>query len=199
MSNYYIANLYDFILYPFLNKTRQKTAKIIIQLNPESLIDICCGTGNQLKYLSHTKIKLTGIDNSAKMLQAAKNINCFNQDARNIQFPDQSFDLAFIQLALHEKSFDDQIKIINESYRILKNNGYLVIMDYDIGNHTSKSAKHIINFIEFLAGKEHYSHFKNYHQNGGLQKLIQSSQFQNIRSIYLAGKSMLVNIYKKNS
>lgn len=199
MSNYYIANLYDFILYPFLNKTREKTAKIIIQLNPESIIDICCGTANQLKYLSHTKIKLTGIDNSPAMLKAAKNINCFNQDARNIQFPDQSFDVAFIQLALHEKSFKDQEKIINESYRILKNNGYLVIMDYNIGNHTSKSAKHIINIIEFLAGKEHYRHFKSYHQNGGLQKLIQPDLFQNIRSIHLAAKSMVLNIYKKNS
>ena len=101
MSNYYLASIYDFILYPFLNKTRQKTAKIINQLNPESLIDICCGTGNQLKYLNHTKIKLTGIDHSEVMLKAAKNLNCYNQDAREIQFPDKYFDMALIQLALH--------------------------------------------------------------------------------------------------
>ena len=165
MSNFYFASIYDFILYPFLNKTRQKTAKIISQLNPESLIDICCGTGNQLKYLSRTKIKLTGIDNSAGMLKAAKNLNCYIQDAREIQFSDKEFEMALIQLALHEKSFDDQKKIIKEVHRILKNKGYLVIVDYDIGNQTSTSAKYIINIIEYLAGKEHYGFFKEYHKS----------------------------------
>ncbi|MFO7830236.1 MAG: methyltransferase domain-containing protein [Bacteroidales bacterium] len=197
MSNYYLASIYDFILYPFLNKTRQKTAKIINQLNPESLIDICCGTGNQLKYLNHTKIKLTGIDNSAEMLKAAKNLNCYNQDAREIQFPDKEFEMALIQLALHEKSFDDQKKIIEEIYRILKMKGYLVIMDYDIGNQTSKSAKYIINIIEYLAGKEHYGYFKEYHKNNGVTKLINTNHFKLIKKTAFAGKAMSLMIFQK--
>ncbi len=197
MSNFYLASIYDFILYPFLNKTRQKTAKIISRLNPESLIDICCGTGNQLKYLSHTKIKLTGIDNSAGMLKAAKNLNCYIQDAREIQFPDKEFEMALIQLALHEKSFDDQEKIINEIHRILKNEGYLVIMDYDIGNQTSKSAKYIINIIEYLAGKEHYGYFKEYHKNNGVNQLIKNHHFKLIKKTAIAGKSMSLMIFQK--
>ncbi|MFO7842938.1 MAG: class I SAM-dependent methyltransferase [Bacteroidales bacterium] len=197
MSNFYLASIYDFILYPFLNKTRQKTAKIISRLNPESLIDICCGTGNQLKYLSHTKIKLTGIDNSAGMLKAAKNLNCYIQDAREIQFPDKEFEMALIQLALHEKSFDDQEKIINEIHRILKNEGYLVIMDYDIGNQTSKSAKYIINIIEYLAGKEHYGYFKEYHKNNGVNQLIKNHHFKLIKKTAFAGKSMSLMIFQK--
>lgn len=197
MSNFYLASIYDFILYPFLNKTRQKIARIINQLDPESLIDICCGTGNQLKYLSHTKIKLTGIDNSAEMLKAAKNLNCYIQDAREIQFPDKEFEMALIQLALHEKSSDDQLKIIDETHRILKNSGYLVVMDYHIDHKTSKSAKYMINIIEFLAGKEHYSHFKNYKQNGGLSKLIDTNRFDTTRTIHLAGRSMVLKIYQK--
>jgi len=197
MSNYYLASLYDFILYPFLNKTRKQTAKIINQLNPESLIDICCGTGNQLKHLSHTKIKLTGIDNSSSMLGAAKHYNCFKQDARKIEFPDKTFDMALIQLALHEKSIEDQQRIIHEAYRILKDSGHLVVLDYQIDSKTSRSAKNIITFIEFLAGKEHYRHFKGYNQSGGLSKLIDANRFYTTRTIHLAGKSMVLKIYQK--
>ncbi|MGC9374872.1 MAG: class I SAM-dependent methyltransferase [Bacteroidales bacterium] len=159
MSGYPLASIYDLLLYPFLHNTRKRTAQFIQQLNPESIIDICCGTGNQLKYLGHTNIKLTGIDNSPAMLGAVKHFNCYQQDARSIEFPDQSFDMALIQLALHEKSPDDQFKIIEETYRILKNDGYLVIVDYHIDHKVSKLAKYVINFIEFIAGKEHYSHF----------------------------------------
>ncbi len=197
MTNYFIAGVYDWLLYPFLNKTRKHTAKIIQQINPESLIDICCGTGNQLKYLGHTNIKLTGVDNSPEMLNSGKLFNCLQQDARNIEFPDQSFDMALIQLALHEKSIEDQQRIIHEAYRILKDKGHLLILDYHIDSQTSKSAKYMINIIEFLAGKEHYSHFKNYKQNGGLSKLIDTNRFDTTRTIHLAGRSMVLKIYRK--
>ncbi len=197
MSRYPLASIYDLLLYPFLHNTRKRTAQCIQQLNPDSLIDICCGTGNQLKYLGHAKIKLTGIDNSPAMLGAVKHLNCYQQDARFIEFPDQSFEMALIQLALHEKSSDDQFKIMEETYRILKNDGYLVIVDYHIDHKTSKSAKYVINFIEFLAGKEHYSHFKNYKKNGGLAKLVDSNRFSVQRTIHLAGKSMVLKIYRK--
>ncbi|MEA2107689.1 MAG: class I SAM-dependent methyltransferase [Bacteroidota bacterium] len=185
------------MLYPFLHNTRKRTAQFIQQLNPESLIDICCGTGNQLKYLGHTNIKLTGIDNSPAMLGAVKHFNCYQQDARSIEFPDQSFDMALIQLALHEKSVSDRETILKEVNRILKNNGYLVIMDYRFDNQTSKSAKYIIGMIEFLAGKQHYNHFKTYLKRGGLLKLVNPNHFKMLRSIPLAGKSMTLNIYQK--
>ncbi|HSH52397.1 MAG TPA: class I SAM-dependent methyltransferase [Bacteroidales bacterium] len=198
MAKYHIAGFYDFLLYPFLNKTRKQTAKIIHQLYPESLIDICCGTGNQLKYLNHTNIKLTGIDNSPEMLNSGKYFNCHQQDARSIEFPDQSFEMALIQLALHEKSVDDRGKILKEVYRILKNNGYLVIMDYNINHKTSKFAKYIIRIIEFFAGRQHYKHFKTYLNNGGLTKLVDQNRFKTLRTIHLAGNSMVLKIYRKS-
>ncbi|MDY6800099.1 MAG: class I SAM-dependent methyltransferase [Bacteroidota bacterium] len=197
MSRYPLASIYDLLLYPFLHNTRKRTAQFIQQLNPESLIDICCGTGNQLKYLKHAQIKLTGIDNSPAMLGSAKHFNCYQQDARSIEFPDQSFEMALIQLALHEKSVDDREKILKEAYRILKNNGYLVIMDYNINHKTSKFAEYIIRIIEFFAGRQHYNHFKTYLKGDGLLKLVNPNHFKTLRSIPLAGKSMVLNIYQK--
>lgn len=199
MANYAVAKLYDFLLYPFLNKIRKKTAKIIIQLNPKSVIDICCGTGNQLEYLKNTDIKLTGIDLSPTMLKVAKHIDCYEQDARDIQFPDNSFDLVMIQLALHEKSFEDQKMIIDEASRITRNNGHLLIVDYEINEKTKSSSRYIINAIEFLAGKEHFRNFREYHKNECTNKLISNNVFLLEKKVLIAGKSMALQIYRKTN
>lgn len=199
MENYTLAKFYDILLYPFLNNIRKRTSKIILQLNPESIIDICCGTGNQLKFLKNSTIQLTGIDNSIAMLKASKGLNCFAQDARNIQFPDHSFDMALIQLALHEKSFDDQQDIINEAYRIIKPGGHLLILDYEIDKNTKAFSRHVINFIEFIAGKEHYNYFKQYHKNNCTYHLINPEQFSLKRKIKIAGNSMLLQLFEKKT
>ena len=199
MANYAVAKLYDFLLYPFLNNIRKKTAKIIIQLNPKSVIDICCGTGNQLEYLMNTNIKLTGIDLSPAMLKVAKHIDCYEQDARDIQFPDNSFDLVMIQLALHEKSFDDQKMIIDEASRIIRNNGHLLIVDYEFNEKTKSYSRYVINAIEFMAGKEHFRNFKEYHKNECTNKLIDNNKFLLERKVLIAGKSMALQIYRKTN
>lgn len=199
MANYAVAKLYDLLLYPFLNKIRKKTAKIIIQLNPKSVIDICCGTGNQLEYLKNTDIKLTGIDLSPAMLKVAKHIDCYEQDARDIQFPNNSFDLVMIQLALHEKSFDDQKMIIDEASRITRNNGHLLIVDYEINEKTKPYSRYVINAIEFLAGKEHFKNFKEYHKNECTNKLISNNVFLLEKKVLIAGKSMALQIYRKTN
>jgi ubiquinone/menaquinone biosynthesis C-methylase UbiE len=199
MASYAVAKAYDLLLHPFLHNIRKKTAKIIIQLNPNSVIDICCGTGNQLQYLKNTDIKLTGVDLSPAMLEVAKHMDCYEQDARNMAFPNDSFDLAMIQLALHEKSFDDQKEIIAEAYRIIKNNGHLLIVDYEINEKTKSSSRYVINAIEFLAGKEHFKNFKEYHKNECTNKLISNNQFLLEKKVLIAGKSMALQIYRKQA
>ena len=186
-----ISKLYDLLLFPFLNKIRKLTARIILQLNPNNVIDICCGTGNQLKFLTNSGINLMGIDNSNQMLKAAKGINCDIQDARNIQFSKNSFDLALIQLALHEKPVEDQKQIIDEAYRIINNSGHLLIVDYEISKDTKVHARRIINSIEFLAGKEHYRNFKEFHKNQCTQNIISKSQFTLEKKLLVAGKSII--------
>lgn len=199
MANYNLAGVYDMLLFPFLRKLRDITAQKILQYKPESLIDICCGTGNQLKHLTNKGIGLTGIDNSPQMLKNAKGLNCYLQDATDIKLPEESFDMALIQLALHEKTPDIQQKIVSEIYRIVKKDGYFFIVDYEIGKHTQKPAKYIIYAIEYMAGKEHYRNFKLYHKNGCLKNLIQRNQFIAIEKQYIAGGAMAITIFKKRS
>lgn len=197
MASYLVANLYDFLLYPFLHSTRKKTAKLITQLNPESVLDVCCGTGNQLTYIKSTSINLTGIDLSENMMKKSDRVKCYVQDARKIEFPNESYDLALIQLALHEKPLEDQIKIIGEMHRVIKPNGYLLIIDYQISKKTNKSSKYIIHTIEFLAGRNHYKNFRQFHRNNCTQKLIDESDFYLEKHELLAGKAISLKLFRK--
>ncbi len=197
MASYIAANLYDFLLYPFLHSTRKKTAELISQLNPESVLDVCCGTGNQLAYIKNTNINLNGIDLSENMLKKSDRVKCFIQDARKIEFPNESYDLALIQLALHEKPFEDQVKIIREMHRVIKQNGYLLIVDYEISKITNKSSKYIIHAIEFLAGRNHYKYFRQFHRNNCTQKLIDETDFYLEKHELLAGNAMSLKLFRK--
>lgn len=50
MTDYRLtASFYDFILYPVLHPIRKKEVEVAKRLKPASIIDICCGTGDQLK------------------------------------------------------------------------------------------------------------------------------------------------------
>ena len=197
MANYNLSGVYDLLLYPFLNKVRQITAQKILQYKPKSLIDICCGTGNQLKQLTNKDIGLTGIDNSPHMLKNANELNCYLQDATDIKFPKGSFDMAIIQLALHEKTNDVQQKIVSEIYRIVKKDGYIIVVDYEMGKHTRKSAKYIIYAIEYIAGKEHYKNFKQYLRNGGINELFKTPDFRLVEKDNIAGNAMAITIFQK--
>lgn len=196
MKYFSIAPLYDFFLDPFLGKVRKVVQAVIINLEPESLIDICCGTAKQLKHFEKTGIQITGIDNSQAMIKASGRNYCQLMDATNIGIS-QKFDCALLQFALHEKTSDTQKKIIYETNRILNDGGYLVICDYQLTSKTHKQAKLIINTIEYLAGKTHFRNFKNYNHNGGLRDIIPANRFKLIKNISIAGKSITVSTFQK--
>ncbi|MGM0648488.1 MAG: class I SAM-dependent methyltransferase, partial [Bacteroidota bacterium] len=62
MNTYYFAPLYDVLLQPFIHKMRLKTATIANSLKVNTAIDLCCGTGHQLKYLRKAGIDAEGVD-----------------------------------------------------------------------------------------------------------------------------------------
>jgi len=131
------------------------------------------------------------------MLKNANELNCYLQDATDIKFPKGSFDMALIQLALHEKTTDVQQKIVSEIYRIVKKDGYIIVVDYEMGKHTRKSAKYIIYAIEYIAGKEHYKNFKQYLRNGGINELFKTPDFRLVEKDNIAGNAMAITIFQK--
>ena len=193
------AWLYDFILHAAIHKVRKKIAEIIDQKKPASIIDICCGTGNQLKYLHKKGYRnITGVDISISMLKQAEKSSikgkCENQDAAALNFNKNTFDAGIIGFALHEKPINTAKEIIEEAKRVLQPNGLLIILDYNQERKASWYIQAIIHIVERFAGKEHYKNYKQYQKAGGLDMLMNSKEPLNVFKFHRG--ITLLKVYK---
>jgi ubiquinone/menaquinone biosynthesis C-methylase UbiE len=173
------AYLYDPLLYIALHKIRKKVVNVVAEYQPAALLDICCGTGNQLKFLRKNGFQnIKGIDISKAMLQQARKgdekMICDEQDATKMKFPDNTFDMGLISFALHEKPYATAQKILAEAQRVIQTGGHLMIIDYMFDSSVKKFTKSAIHLVERFAGKEHYRYFKAYSQYGGMDRLMES-------------------------
>lgn len=178
-----LSRIYDPVLHFVLRKIRKRVVELVKSLEPKSIIDLCCGTGNQLKYIKRNGFEnIVGVDISESMLnQATKGKNkvqCNNQDATELSYSNDMFDMGIISLALHEKQYEVASKIIEEAYRVIKSGGYLVLVDYVFDNQTQPLVKIPIHVVERFAGKDHYKHFREYIRYGGMDKLMKSIEFE---------------------
>ncbi len=201
MKGYYFAPLYDPFINPFLKNLRKKILEIVVELKPECIIDVCCGTGYQVKLLNRHGFSAVGIDLSSEMLAISKKgkwkAPCFKQDAAAIDYPDESFDLVLITMALHEKDPASRQKIVTEMDRILQPNGHLLIADYWLSSGAPMFAGKIIGFIERLAGGEHYQNFRNFQHSGGLEGIIPDFRFTHIRDYFFGRGTIILRIFQK--
>ena len=109
-----------------------------ISNNPSEILDIATGTADiailAAKYLN---AQVTGLDISNKMLKIGQKkinnqklenkIKLVSGDAENLVFENESFDA--ITIGFGVRNFENLNKGLNESFRVLKKNGYLVILE----------------------------------------------------------------------
>ena len=139
-----ISNEYDFMndLMTFRNhsKWKKEIAEIAIDSSPKRILDIATGTGDIAINLSKINgSKIEGIDVSGNMLKIARkkindlkieNINLKTCEAENLVFDDNQFDIVSIGYGV--RNFSDLEKGLSESYRVLKKNGKLIILETSI-------------------------------------------------------------------
>ncbi len=96
------------------------------------LLDIGCGTGRfAIQIAEKLGYKVTGADASAEMLGKAQEkdpahlITWEVQDAQNLAYPDESFDIVFASQILQHCT--DRTKAIGEFKRVLKPSGALML------------------------------------------------------------------------
>jgi demethylmenaquinone methyltransferase/2-methoxy-6-polyprenyl-1,4-benzoquinol methylase len=181
MSEYKnIARFYDPLLYPALQPVRNKVASELKNLKAQKIVDLCCGTGNQLKLLRKKGFeKLYGVDLSAEMLAVAAkgiDINCKLEDASATAFAAGEFDVVIISFALHEKPFEIAAAIVREAHRIVRVGGKIMVADYAFDSKAKSIGKFGVSFVEKNAGDEHYSNFMAFNNYGGLEKLFDSQK-----------------------
>lgn len=203
MKNEYdsIAKIYDPVLYLVLKPIRIAVMNLLLKYKEKSILDLCCGTGNQLKLLSRNGFEnLHCLDISNAMLKIARKnnskIKIYNEDATKTGFENESFDIVLISFALHEKDRHTQESLIKEAYRLIKKDGFILIVDYNFDNKTPKLVKIAIKIIERMAGKEHYNNFKGYIRNNGLLTLMKKDKFKLIKAHKRLFNGVVMSIYQ---
>ncbi len=107
----------------------------------DKVLDIGCGTGLlSLKFLEKVDCLIYGIDSSPEMLEIfkgkIKELNLSNkislelEDAENIDFEDEEFDIIASTVTLHHMK--DKYPAIKKIYELLKAGGKFVLGDIDV-------------------------------------------------------------------
>jgi len=197
----YSAKFYDPLLFPFIRPIRNKVIALIQQYRYRSILDVCCGTGDQLKLLKQHGFDGEGIDLSDAMLSVAlqgeHKADCIRQDATQMHYEDAKFDLAMTAFSLHEKSHTSARKIVEEMGRVTSEGGDILIVDYELSEKTSILSKILIYFIEWLAGGEHYRNFKSYINEGGLPELLSGITLTEVERYYFGQYGIVLLLLRK--
>ena len=173
---------YETLVDPLLRDLRKFTPEFSHMKAGDKVIDVCCGTGAQVLEYGRHGIIATGIDSSQDMLkiatrnrtrQKAVNISFQLADATDIPFPDDFFDYASVSFGLHDKEKPIRYQIISEMKRIIKQDGALILIDFQVPLPRNAWAV-FARVIEFLAGGSHYRGFKDYLASGGLEDILKN-------------------------
>jgi len=197
----YSAKFYDRILFPFIRPIRKRVISLVKKYRYHAILDVCCGTGDQLKLLKKHGFDAEGIDISDAMLSVARNgepkADCFHQDAAQMHYEDAKFDLVMTAFALHEKEHETARKIVEEMFRVTAGGGDMLIVDYELGEKTSTLSKVLIYFIEWLAGGEHYRNFRTYNKKGGLPALLSDIALTEVERHYFARHGIVLLLLRR--
>lgn len=104
------------------------------EINPKKVLEIGCGTGVRLDFLSKhmPNCSFWGIDPAKKATQNEHANYCVLQaTADELPFKNQQFDIVLVGFCLTYCDVEDFFKIASEIDRVLNNKGILVIIDFE--------------------------------------------------------------------
>ncbi len=177
------ARIYDLLFSRALRDIRETICTCLTHHKADSVIDLCCGTGEQLRALANRDILLTGVDTSQAMLHQARqkspeSIHYLESDASNTELPSGTYDGVIITLALHEKPLQQHQAIFKEACRLVHPAGLILIADYCMPPEEILSqimGTICIQSVERLAGINHYHCYKDWMANGAVEGFLNTS------------------------
>lgn len=180
------ARWYDFIFEWILGALRKNTASLVPLQPGLKVLDIGCGTGSQLRYLSDRGYKIYGIDLSEPMLGLAKsklgkNALLSMGDAIRIPFPAQTFDLVISSLFIHQLAPALRSAMLVETSRVIKPGGQILLVDFRVLSRRSVRGNltyALISTIEFMAGWKHFSNSRDFLARDGIPPLAIEHQWR---------------------
>ncbi len=178
------SNLYDGRIYSTLVDPQMRRLHGLIEKQiPKGtrILDACCGTGALALRLASRNREVVGVDLSPKMIQYAKH-ECRKLECKNVrfsvgdvshldEFEDRAFDFATLVMAIHEMPREVRLPAILELLRIAQK---VVVVDF--GAPMPWNTAGIRNrFMEFSAGRRHFSNFRDYSSRSGLPPLLRDA------------------------
>lgn len=200
-----IAKWYDNIFEPLNSGLR----KIGMKLDPPEVgmqvLDIGCGTGAHLLLYQNLGCEVYGVDTSPAMLAIARNklgslAKLIQGDASKLPYQDNTFDLVMSTTVLHELTPQVRSDIIEESMRVVKEEGRILYIDFHPGPIKPIKGwltKLIITLAEIAAGRDHFNNYRVFIKNGGLIALANSHGLSIENKRVVSGGALAVVLLKK--
>ena len=151
-----------------------------------SILDCPVGTGRALTYLGEKDVELVGFDYTWEMIEIAasrrseKVVGIARGDAKQLPFPDESFDCVLSLRFFHLFPPEERQPFIDEFHRVLKPGGYL-LCSYTNGWHGFG-----VNWIKKWTGKLGVT----FEMPGELRKLKSKWQVVARRGNYMPGQRL---------
>lgn len=140
----------------------------LFDTNIKSILEVGCGDGGRLKYLHDLYgIEINGIDPSDKAIKVAKSIgvNAVQATADSLPFSTKSIDVLIFGFCLYLCDRDDLFKIAAEAGRVLRDDGWIIILDFYTETPTKNPYHHHPGVFSY---KMDYSSLFSWHPNYSL-------------------------------
>lgn len=146
------------------------------------VLEVGCGTGTNLMLYRRAGCSVYGIDLSPSMLGVARiklgeGADLRLGNASNMPYQDDFFDLVIAMFILHEMPREIRPQVMKEIIRVTKQEGRVLIIDFHPGPIRFPKGwlyKTVILFIERVAGREHFSNYRDFLSRKGLPGLIEA-------------------------
>ena len=174
-----VARFYDTALGRLNEPLNRMTTELVPAGPGDRVLDVGCGTGSHLAGYVALGATCTGIDSSPAMLAVAadrlgEDAQLDEGDATALPYPNESFDVVFSSLVLHEMDPDTRRSALDEMVRVTDAEGRVAIIDYYAGalRWKGRAWRVFSTVTERVAGSDHYAQWRTYLASGGIPNLL---------------------------
>ena len=207
-SLYLPGLLYDLAFAWMFRGLRRRVAAAVEEGGLYPWLDICCGTGSQLRaHVSGARFPdlrapgsvVCGLDLSLGFVRyaaaRATGVPFVCGDAARLPFRDGSVRAVSVSFALHDKAPDLRRAIIAEARRVLAHDGRLIAVDFEPPwDRKSRWGMRFSAAVELFARGDHYRNGREFVRNGGLRAFLGENGFVELCRSDIATGSLSVVI-----